>query len=86
MKLIDLHKEWCKSGKIKDREFTNNGDGGLCNAIPDQYLNDLKLFDPQTGQVYWEQANDSSLHRVIYGYNLFRQSVVLLICAMNNEL
>jgi len=87
MKLIDLHKEWAAEGKINNRP-TTVGMGGLCNAVPEKYLKDLESFEPDFDVPYWastKSENDVSLN-AIFGYNTFRQTIVLLICAMNNEL
>lgn len=87
MKLIDLHKEWMESGKIKDRE-NSFGDGGLCNAVPIKYYDAVSLFRPKRYKISWwagghpNQEND----KLMYDYNSLRQTIVLLICAINNEL
>jgi len=86
-KLIDLHKEWMEVGKFNDRH-SDGGNGGLCNAVPVKYIDDLKKFEPNNDSAYWastKSENDISL-TAIYGYNQLRQTIVLLICAMNNEI
>jgi len=86
MKLIDLHKKWMEKGKFQDRQDAD-GCGGLCNAVPRKYLKILERFRPIEYKTYWGQrfGTSTSLNQ-IYGYNKIRQSIVLLICAMNNEL
>ena len=86
-KLIELHKEWVQKGRISD--------GGLCVAVPKEYEDDLEMFSPtvyeQVGHSedgYWlawwgRHKTETNSYRI---YNPFRQTIVLLICAMNNEL
>ena len=87
MKLIDFHKEWCEKGEL-------NGESGLCGAIPIGYFKFFRLIQPTDDELkehinegynylWWAEPQGD------YGwgiYNSFRQTIVLLICAMNNEL
>jgi len=88
MKLIDLHKEWMRDCILPQGE-------GLCNAVPEKYSYCLEQFAPEGeerqehrddgyGLSYWGKHIETELREDVY--NPFRQSVVLLICAMNNEL
>lgn len=87
MKLIDLHKEWMEANMIFDRK-DSFGDGGLCNSVPIKYQDDLIKFKPDKYQTYWASgfAEENGSRRAMYNYNKLRQTIVLLICAMNNEL
>lgn len=85
MKLIDLYKEWMETGCISDR-VDPNGMGGLCNAVPKKYLKLLKKFEPEECQIYWASSRGMSSDGAIYKFNKLRQTIVLLICAMCNEL
>jgi len=88
-KLIALHWEWMKTGSLPE--------DGLCDTLEyTKYYKDLKnLFETAElyGQ-YWgadvgQQYNDSSelyKFRRYREYGPTRQSIVLLICAMHNEL
>ena len=89
-KLIDLHKEWCQTNKLHD--------WGLCHSIPKRYKKSLKLFVPnkrevallikeKTPQGFW--GYDKPTHCTGYlleEYTQRRQNIVLLICAMHDEL
>lgn len=92
-RLIDLHKEWCETMAIKD--CPERGCGGLCNALPVKYLKPFRLFTPDEygdNDCYWaSQMKPQGVggryeNSELYGYNPLRQTIVLLICAMNNEL
>lgn len=88
MKLIDLHKKWCRNGSL-------NGSSGLCHALMHtDYDDHLQLFIP-TGEelaihehegyntAWWgEKEGDKRWG----AYTPLRQTIVLLICAMNDEL
>jgi hypothetical protein len=86
-KLIDLYKEWVETGKLKDRD-DSLGNGGLCNALPKKYRDTLELFVPMNtdtydGGLFW--AADSFRSRV-YKFGKIRQTIVLFICAIRNEI
>lgn len=86
-KLIGLYKEWIRTGKIVD--------SGLCFCVPTKYEEYLDLFEPTREDrenhkppfLYWasdsDKLNDVSHY---YDFNEFRQTIVLLICAMCDEL
>lgn len=91
MRLIDLHKEWCEFGGI-----TNSG---LCTSIDER--KDLKTlsiyFEPTFDEskqliidgfdeVYWGSGLPNGHEDEMKTYTPLRQTIVLLICAMNNEL
>lgn len=89
MKLIDLHKKW-----VKDLELP---DYGLCHVfsnLPRKYEDRFLEFSPiftervqlrkeGKSELYWASDNKNYL---CYEYTPLRQTIVLLICAMNNEL
>ena len=90
MKLIDRHWEWMKAGELDDC--------GLCAELFDtKYIKTLELFDPteqeyeklekdDESEIYWGSGlKFHSITRHIE-YTPRRQSIVLLICAMHNEI
>jgi hypothetical protein len=87
-RLIDLHKEWLEWDRIFDRKDDSYGMGGLCNSVPIKYQDDLIKFRPTEYKTYWASgfSQDKGGHAAMYNYNTLRQTIVLLICAMNNEL
>jgi len=85
MKLIDLHKKWVETGEIEDKKDAG-GMGGLCNAVPNKYYETLQMFEPEYYATYWASYQSRSDDKSIYAYNQLRQTIVLFICAMNNEL
>jgi hypothetical protein len=85
MKLIDLHKEWMEAGMLPD--------AGLCWSLPKKYKSLFKLFYPlgysknQIKNSFWAcpEIKDGGANR----YSLYlstRQTIVLLICAMEGEI
>lgn len=87
-KLIDCHNKWAKDGCISG--------SGLCNSVPDKYRKSLALFEPtqenykrliKQGKsvVFWAHENKSSYFRATQ-YGKLRQAIVLLICAMHDEI
>jgi len=87
MKLIELYKEWMETGVITEREWSP-GFGGLCNCVPEKYINQLDLFVPINNTIYWasEVLRKDCRREEMYGFNDLRQTIVLLICAMNDEI
>jgi hypothetical protein len=91
--LIDYYKEWCvkgempKEGLCASLEDLNASD--LLNLFQPDQLEELELMDEGISTTFW--GNDRP-----YGYplefeirkrfNPFRQTIVLLICAMRDEL
>jgi len=86
MKLIDLHKEWMELGHTPRNT-------GLCSALPQEYRTFLDPFRPTDEEktiheldgwccIWWGER----MFDIIGTYTDFRQTIVLLICAMNNEL
>ncbi len=89
MKLIDLHKKWMRTGMMDDT--------GLCNSTPYKYRKTLDLFEPNTKEhsllfhtyhsnLYWASGLKVDDDNKFYTYTPLRQAIVLLICAMHNEL
>lgn len=91
MKLIDLHKKWCEKKRIPNRR-------GLCGVLRGKYKMLLKKFTPTKKErvdlflqglasSYWGSGVGAcDLKNKCGGYTSLRQTIVLLICAMNNEL
>ena len=72
---------------------------GLCDCIPQEYKETLKMFDPEdylTYGNYWgadKPWNEYLIKGDVFddrnrfgGYGILRQTIVLMICAMHNEL
>lgn len=90
MKLIEMHKSWMDKGELDVN--------GLCNSLKGTvYEEILELFEPECNplntqtDVYWGYSGINVLfapneHFVKYQYTPLRQTIVLLICAMHNEL
>jgi hypothetical protein len=85
MKLFDLYKEWMETGTLGE---PSNFDGGLCNAVPEEYQADLKLFVPDDWhEVFWAyELKRYEYKRRAYDFTPLRQTIVLLICAMKDEI
>lgn len=88
-KLIDLYKEWMETGEINDRS-DSMGCGGLCNAVPIQYKQSVKLFVPDDFKTYWGSPTykfgGQVSNKHLYEFNSLRQFIVLFVCAIHNEL
>ncbi len=87
-RLIDLYKEWMETGFIKDINGSL-GLGGICNAVPEKYRKTIELFRPDTILAYWASTKYKQGHATnenMYRFNELRQSIVLLICCIHNEL
>ena len=93
-KLIELHKKWMEAGKI-----TGEIPNGLCHEITGSYRDKFILIMPSDEELvilekdgfdtaYWasELPESESNKRLSENYGALRQTIVLLICAMNNEL
>lgn len=87
MKYLPLYEKWMESGKIPT--------WGLCSFFEKDEL--FKLIDPENGKgiTYWGFPEASMcqfdyypdfLERQHYEFTPLRQTVVLLMAAMNNEL
>jgi hypothetical protein len=93
-KLIDYHYEWLESGRIPLI--------GLCNTlehINSKYKEELKMFTPNVmNYVKLMESNESTLfwasnlprvsseEDLHFKYTELRQTIVLFICAMCDEL
>lgn len=83
MRLVDKHKKWMETGRL-DRP-------GLCSCLMDQelYMNKLTLFEPNLDYIppFWAYgAGKPHVFNLMLEYTPLRQTIVLLICAMHNEL
>jgi len=88
-KLIDHYKEWDKEGQLPD--------DGLCYSIPDEYKKSLRLFKPTEKELrkltewglspfYWASGLgwfDLNRYRSL---TPLRETIILLICAMHDEI
>lgn len=83
-KYLPLYKKWMKTGELPV--------SGLCSAFHGDRL--FNLIDPENGQMdtYWGYDGLQTQHTWINDQDLackftpFRQTIVLLMAAMNNEL
>jgi hypothetical protein len=89
MKLIELYKEWMETGVMPD--------SGLCPSIPTKYKIYLNLFKPEPSENillmqenlsvgYWASGLDVYDNGKYDSFTDLRQTIVLLICAMNDEI
>ncbi len=91
MKLIEKHKRWMDKGELDKN--------GLCNSLNGtkyQYYLDLLspifINEPMGGdEIYWGYEGPGvkiscELYDLQHKYTPLRQTIVLLICAMHNEL
>jgi hypothetical protein len=93
MKLINLYKEWMKKGVMPDN--------GLCSSLKDtKYYKDIDIFIPfcedkiiltyeKKPTFYWgngEPYKEFFLSEIGIKFTPLRQTIVLLICAMHNEI
>lgn len=90
-RLIDSHEEWLQSGL----PLWCGVGGGLCNNIPDKYRKTFELFfplddDTPAGKdtIFWasEFRNIAKYSEMAAQYGPVRQTIVLFICAMHNEI
>ncbi len=88
-KLIEHYKEWLEEGQLPKH--------GLCKSVPNEYKDSLCLFMPTDAEI-----NELSYHGMsgLYwgsGLGLFdmnkynavtplRETIILLICAMHDEI
>lgn len=89
-KLITLYKEWMDGGELPE--------DGLCNSLfYTKYHECLDMFEPTDdelielaasglSQSYWGSGLKADCNDRYYAFTPLRQTIVLLICAMNNEL
>lgn len=90
MKLINKHKRWCEKGRMSS--------SGLCMELIDtKYESALELFKPNQFERDMLKISELStgwwgsgvLHKngsQYFTYTEMRQNIVLLICAMHDEL
>jgi hypothetical protein len=90
-KLIDHYKEWVEKGRLPKE--------GLCESIPRKYSKSLYLFEPTLNDAINLEKLD--LSRTFWGSGLsvfdkhfdkchgltpLRETIILLICAMHDEI
>jgi len=90
-KLIDLYKEWMETEDL-------SGDG-LCSSLPKHYLESFEHFSPSQQEIH--ELGNQMFSTLYWGSGLkcydhidlrarkftpLRQTIVLLICAMHDEL
>jgi len=85
MKLIDLHKEWMEKGLLPN--------SGLCNTLAFEeppYSTLLNEILPNKNGYLLPNGEfimgDKVTSKIRDEYTPLRQTIVLLICAMNNEI
>ena len=88
-KLIDHYKEWDKKGELPKN--------GICFSIPDEYEGSLLLFEPTRDELI--QLSSLGMSWCYWGSGLgmfdlnkgkaltpLRETIILLICAMHDEI
>lgn len=95
-KLIDLYKEWMETGYMGEPQRSG---GGLCNSIPEEYDASFLLIRPESSDR--RQLEEEKVDHIFWASNLpkrtkykelafsmteLRQTLILLICAIHNEL
>ena len=91
MNYLELYKKWAETGRMENRPDAN-GDGGLCNTVIPRSA--LEIFVPDYSDaenipicnVYWAALTDDFTWRTWYKFNEFRQNIVLLLAAMEDQL
>lgn len=92
MKLIELYKEWMEKGVMKD--------DGICSALPRKYRRTLEDIEPTDSDLitlrshgmptaFWGYGKKRTMYSgqdVYNGFTPLRQTIVLLICAIHDEL
>ncbi len=91
MKLIEKHEAWMEKGRMDKDNLLSN--------LPDKYKESFKLFIPSTNWrdyespfeaflsgLIWYVENNSKKKWGLFEYTPLRQTIVLLICAMHDEL
>ena len=86
VKYLPLYYEWMETGNIPYKEHR-----GICGGLCSIFHNDkmFKLINPPNGAGwYWGCSWDDSDRGYAFstGFTPMRQTVVLLMAAMNNEL
>lgn len=82
-KLIDLYKEWMETGRMDD--------AGLCQISMNTYWEetfDEYFFNhiPKNSKDYWGSGLRINHKNEQFTFTPLRQTIVLLICAIHNEL
>ena len=92
-KLIDLYKEWMETDELPY--------SGLCSAVPNKYQDALDMISPSIEEslvltkenkpiVYWgcgvAYSRMPDYQTIGCYFSPLRQTIVLLICAIHNEL
>ncbi len=85
MKLIDLHKEWTERGVLPDSGLCNTfwQSAAYCYDLLKEILPDEDGYLLPNGEFIIGSKVTSEIR---CEYTPLRQTIVLLICAMNNEL
>jgi hypothetical protein len=88
-KLIDNYKEWVEDGGLPDY--------GLCNSVPSEYRESLLLFVPTDDESdelvklgisrhYWASGLGVLDPNKLDTLTPLRETIILLICAMHDEI
>lgn len=91
MKYLELYKKWMETGYIEDSKSPKRtGEGGLCNTVIGNKMEIFNPADPADAnyRVYWGYGDqeDTNFRNLCYEFTPLRQTIVLLLAAMNNEL
>jgi hypothetical protein len=88
-KLIEHYKEWLEKGQLP--KF------GLCNSVPKKYKDSLYLFAPTFDELdelacsgisgfYWASGLKILDENKKQALTPLRETIILLICAMHDEI
>lgn len=82
-KLIDLHQEWMETGQLNS--------SGLCYSLPKKYQKTFEWFRPDDYKMFdcWAADDynpDDTEREDPFTYGRIRQTIVLFICAIHNEI
>jgi hypothetical protein len=88
-KLIEHYKEWAEKGELPD--------DGLCGSVPYEYIESLLLFKPTKDEFiqltslgmswgYWASGLSSYDLDRYFRLTPLRETIILLICAMHDEI
>jgi hypothetical protein len=88
-KLIEHYKEWAEEGQLPDY--------GLCNSVPSEYEKSLLLFKPTDDELDELACLRMAVFFWASGLRIFdknkkqaltplRETIILLICAMHDEI
>jgi hypothetical protein len=78
--IMELYEEWMETGTLPDY--------GLCSSLPKKYLESLSKLSPFEGDIslFWAAGVPIGHWDRYDGFTPLRQTIMLLIAAMHDEL